>query len=154
MSGNGNNVSAIPMAKQNASEQVENELSKNSLRSSKVTSEIDFLKRMKLKKYIASVAGTDAALKEIVEFQSADDERIQQIYAKLIKMYKESEAEKKAAATDTKGEVGRTARNAMSNIYSQFGYRDLFSIASVIAEIQRVRAENEDILSSVKGLFT
>lgn len=149
MSGNGN-ISAIPMAKQNASEQIENDLSKNSLRSSKVTSEIDFLKRMKLKKYIASVA--DGALKEIVEFQSADDERIQKIYAKLIKMYKDAEAEKKSAALDPS--VGRTARNAMSNIYSQFGYKDLYEIASVISEIQRVRSENEDIMSSVKTLFT
>ena len=37
-------VHAIPMSKQNASEQVENDLGKE-LKSSKITSEIDFLKK-------------------------------------------------------------------------------------------------------------
>ena len=145
-------VNAIPMAKQTKEEVVENDLGKT-LKSSKITSEIDFLKRMKLKKYISSLAGVAGTpLKEIVDFQSTDDERIQKIYAKLIQMYKAAEAEKAAAATDPA--TPRTARNVMSNIYSQFGYKELYEIASVISEIQRVKTENEDIMSSVKSILT
>ena len=79
-------VHAIPMAKQNASEQVENDLGKT-LKSSKITSEIDFLKRMKLKQQISKEAKDDPSLKAIADFQSADDKRIQDCYAKLIKIY-------------------------------------------------------------------
>ena len=150
MSGNGN-ISAIPMAKQ-SSETVENDLGKT-LKSSKITSAIDFLKRMKLKKYISSLAGVAGTpLKEIVDFQSTDDERIQKIYAKLIQMYTAAEAEKAAAVAEPA--TPRTARNVLSNLYAQFGYKDLYEIAAVIAEIQRVKSENEDIMSSVKGIMT
>ena len=45
-------VNAIPMAKQTKEEVVENDLGKT-LKSSKITSEIDFLKRMKLKQQIS-----------------------------------------------------------------------------------------------------
>lgn len=145
-------VNAIPMAKQTASETVENDLGKT-LASTKVTSEIDFLKRMKLRKQITQYIGTtpsaeDATLKEIADFQSADDKRIQDVYAKLIKMYQAAEAEKAG------GTAERKARNEMANIYAQFGYKDLYQIAAVIAEIKRVKTENEDIMSTVTKVLT
>jgi hypothetical protein len=40
----------------------------------------------------------------------------------------------------------------MANIYAQFGYKDLYQIAAIVAEIQRVKQENEDIMSTVKGI--
>ena len=40
----------------------------------------------------------------------------------------------------------------MANIYAQFGYKDLYQIAAVIAEIQRVKSENEDIMSTVNKI--
>ena len=46
-------VNAIPMAKQTKEEVIENDLGKT-LKSSKITSEIDFLKRMKLKQQISA----------------------------------------------------------------------------------------------------
>ena len=40
----------------------------------------------------------------------------------------------------------------MANIYAQFGYKDLYQIAAVIAEIKRVKQENLDIMSTVDGI--
>ena len=144
-------VNAIPMAKQTKEEVVENDLGKT-LKSSKITSEIDFLKRMKLKQQIAREATGDASLKAIAEFQSADDKRIQEVYAKLIAMYQAAEAEKNAAALNPGAPITRERRNILSNLYAQFGYKDLYEIAAVIAEIKRVKQENEDIMSSVNTI--
>ena len=139
------NVQAVPMAKQSTSDSLENDLSKT-LTSSKITSEIDFLKRMKLKAQIAGYEGATEDVKAISKFESADDKRVQNNYVKLIKLYNDSESEKK----DTP--LVRTKRNELSNIYSVFGFNDLYSIASTISEIERVRSANEDILSVVKSL--
>ena len=146
-------INAIPMAKQTKEEVVENDLGKT-LKSSKITSEIDFLKRMKLKQQIAKDASDDdegKILKSIANFQSADDKRIQDVYAKLIKLYQNAEEEKERAARDPS--TARTNRNILSNIYAQFGYKDLYEIAAVVAEIKRVKQENEDIMSSVNTIF-
>ena len=148
-------VNAIPMAKQTKEEVVENDLNQKSLKSSKITSEIDFLKRMKLKQQISKevkdVDTDDArALLAISSFQSADDKRIQEVYAKLIAMYQAAEAEKKAAVTNPA--TARTDRNILSNLYAQFGYKDLYEIAAIISEIKRVKQENEDIMSSVNTI--
>jgi hypothetical protein len=144
-------VNAIPMAKQTKEEVVENDLGKT-LKSSKITSEIDFLKRMKLKQQISKEATGDPSLKAIADFQSADDKRIQTVYAKLIKIYENAEKEKEAAARDPA--TARTNRNVLANIYAQFGYKDLYEIAAVVAEIKRVKQENEDIMSSVNTIFS
>jgi len=144
-------VNAIPMAKQNAAEQVENDLGKT-LKSSKITSEIDFLKRMKLKQTISKEAKDDPTLKAIADFQSADDKRIQDVYAKLIKIYQNAEVEKEKATRDPT--TARTNRNTLANIYATFGYRDLYEIASVVSEIKRVKQENEDVMSSVNTIFS
>ena len=126
MSGNGN-VQAIPMAKQNASETIENDLGKK-LKSSPITSEIDFLKKMKLKTQlmdsVTRSALSDAEKKSIIaisSFQSADDKRIQTVYS-------------------------------LSNVYAQFGYRDLYDIAATIAEIKRTVTENRDIMGAVDSI--
>jgi tRNA U38,U39,U40 pseudouridine synthase TruA len=95
-------IEAIPMAKQTKQETVENDLG-TELKSSKIVSEIDFLKKMKLKAKLASSAGTDdagKALKRIAEFQSEDDLRIQEVYSKLIVKYQQAETEKKRAVTN------------------------------------------------------
>ena len=144
-------INAIPMAKQTKEEVVENDLGKT-LKSSKITSEIDFLKRMKLKQQISKEAKDDPSLKAIADFQSADDKRIQSVYAKLIKIYENAEEEKAAAVKDPA--TARTNRNILSNIYAQFGYKDLYEIAAVVAEIKRVKQENEDIMSSVNTIFS
>ena len=144
-------VNAIPMAKQTKEEVIENDLGKT-LKSSKITSEIDFLKRMKLKQQISQHATSDPSLKAIADFQSSDDKRIQEVYAKLIAMYQASESEKQAAAANPTAPVSREKRNILANLYATFGYRDLYEIASVISEIKRVQNENIDIMSSVNTI--
>jgi len=158
MSGNGN-ISAIPMAKQSASETIENDLGRH-LKSSPITSEIDFLKKMKLKTQLMdSVKNSSLSAKEkdsltaIAKFQSNDDKRIQETYSKLIKVYQDAEAEKNDKDSNKPGEVVRTKRNELSNLYSQFGYRDLYDIASTISEIQRTVVENRDIMGAVDGFY-
>ena len=144
-------VNAIPMAKQTKEEVVENDLGKT-LKSSKITSEIDFLKRMKLKQQISTNAGTDPSLNAIADFQSSDDKRIQEVYAKSIAMYQAAEAEKQAASLNPGAPMTREKRNILANLYAQFGYKDLYEIAAVVAEIKRVKQENEDIMSSVNTI--
>ena len=70
------NVQAVPMAKKSTSDSLENDMGK-SLTSTKITSEIDFLKRMKLKAQIAGYAGATEDVKAISKFESADDKRVQ-----------------------------------------------------------------------------
>ena len=141
------NISAIPMASKSKSDQIENELGEK-LVSTKITSEIDYLKKMKLRSYLQT-NGSDE-IKAIASFQSAYDKRKEQTYCKLIKLYKESESEEKRELEGTK--PGRAKRNEMANIYATFGYEDLYSIACVISEIQRVKQSNKNVLSIVENI--
>ena len=141
------NIQAIPMAKKSASDQIENELGEH-LSTSKITSEIDYLKKMKLRSYLMA-NGSDET-KAIASFQSQDDKRKEQVYVKLIKLYKDSEKEEK---DELDGKTpGRAKRNEMANIYATFGYEDLYSIACVISEIQRVKQSNKNVLSIIESI--
>ena len=137
------NISAIPMASKSKSDQIENELGEK-LVSTKITSEIDYLKKMKLRSYLQT-NGTPEA-KAIASFQSQDDKRKEQTYVKLIALYKAAEVEEK------EGKPERVKRNEMSNIYATFGYEDLYSIACVISEIQRVKQSNKNVISIVDNV--
>ena len=139
------NVQAVPMAKKSTSDSLENDMGKT-LTSTKITSEIDFLKRMKLKAQIAGYGGASEDVKAIAQFESTDDKRVQDNYVKLIRLYNAAEKEKEDTPTV------RTKRNELSNLYSVFGFSDLYSIASTISEIERVRSSNDDIISVVNSL--
>ena len=141
------NISAVPMAKKSASDQIENELGEK-LVSTKITSEIDYLKKMKLRSYLQT-NGTPEA-KAIASFQSQDDKRKEQTYVKLIALYKAAEDEEKKELNNEK--PGRVKRNEMSNVYATFGYSDLYSIACVVSEIQRVKQSNKNVLSIVENI--
>ena len=142
-----NNISAIPMSKKSASDQIENELGEK-LVSTKITSEIDYLKKMKLRSYLQT-NGSDEA-KAIASFQSQDDKRKEQTYVKLINLYKKAEDEEKDELAGKN--PGRVKRNEMSNVYATFGYSDLYSIACDISEIQRVKQSNKNVLSIVENI--
>ena len=142
------NIQAIPMAKKSASDQIENELGEH-LSTSKITSEIDYLKKMKLRSYLQTHGASDE-VKAIASFQSQDDKRKEEIYVKLIKLYKDAEKEEK---DELDGKTpGRAKRNEMSNVYATFGYQDLYSIACVISEIQRVKQSNKNVLSIIESI--
>ena len=141
------NISAIPMASKSKSDQIENELGEK-LVSTKITSEIDYLKKMKLRSYLQT-NGNDQ-VKAIAAFQSADDKRKEETYVKLIKLYKAAEDEERRELNNEN--PGRVKRNEMSNIYATFGYEDLYSIACVVSEIQRVKQSNKNVLSIVENI--
>ena len=141
------NISAIPMASKSKSDQIENELGEK-LVSTKITSEIDYLKKMKLRSYLQT-NGTPEA-KAIASFQSQDDKRKEQTYVKLIKLYKDAEDEEKNELAEKN--PGRAKRNEMASIYATFGYEDLYSIACVISEIQRVKQSNKNVISIVDNV--
>ena len=141
------NIQAIPMAKKSASDQIENELGEH-LSTSKITSEIDYLKKMKLRSYLQT-HGSDEA-KAIASFQSQDDKRKEKTYVKLIELYKSAEREEQ---DELEGKTKtRAKRNQMSSIYASFGYEDLYSIACVISEIQRVKQSNKNVLSIIESI--
>ena len=142
-----NNISAIPMASKSKSDQIENELGEK-LVSTKITSEIDYLKKMKLRSYLQT-NGSDEA-KAIASFQSQDDKRKEQTYVKLINLYKEAEKEEKRELN--KENPGRVKINEMANIYATFGYENLYEISCVISEIQRVKQSNKNVLSIVDSI--
>ena len=144
-----NNVSAIPMASKSKSDQIENELGEK-LVSTKITSEIDYLKKMKLRSYLQQNGSVEA--KAIASFQSQDDKRKEQTYVKLIALYKAAEQEEQDELDPNKSNPGRVKRNEMANIYATFGYEDLYSIACVISEIQRVKQSNKNVLSIVENI--
>ena len=141
------NISAIPMASKSKSDQIENELGEK-LVSTKITSEIDYLKKMKLRSYLQT-NGTEEA-KAIASFQSQDDKRKEQTYVKLIALYKSAEKEEEEELKGNK--PGRVKRNEMSNIYATFGYENLYEIACVVSEIQRVKQSNKNVLSIVENI--
>lgn len=97
-------------------------------------------------------ADEKASIIAISSFQSADDKRIQTVYSQLIKLYQDAETEKNDSTKNVAGAVVRVKRNELSNVYSQFGYRDLYDIAATIAEIKRTVTENRDIMGAVDSL--
>jgi hypothetical protein len=74
------------------------------------------------------------------------------VYSQLIKLYQDAETEKNDSTKNVAGAVVRVKRNELSNVYSQFGYRDLYDIAATIAEIKRTVTENRDIMGAVDSL--
>ena len=93
-----------------------------------------------------------ASITAIAKFQSADDKRIQTVYSQLIKLYQDAEDEKNDADKNPPKGLDRTKRNELSNVYAQFGYRDLYDIAATIAEIKRTVTENRDIMGAVDSI--
>ena len=88
--------------------------------------------------------------KAIASFQSQDDKRKEKTYVKLIALYKAAEKEEQE---ELEGKTpGRNKRNQMANIYATFGYEDLYSIACVISEIQRVKQSNKNVLSIIESI--
>ena len=93
------------ISKRSVVETAEDDLPAN-LKSSRVTSEIDYLKRLKLRSQImANNAAASGSLHEdelaIAGFKSAEDSRLEKYYGKLIILYNKTIAEYKEGE-DTK----------------------------------------------------
>ena len=113
-------------------EKKENEYNPHNLTKSQVNSEIDMLKRIKLRAEIKQLASVnngefvDRNLQEIASFESADDKRIQQFYKGLIELY--NRAHENPSSPDY---------FKLNYFYARMGHISLYEMACKLAENQR-----------------
>ena len=123
------------------------------LKSSDISSEIDFLKRIKLKAQILQSAGVltpeDLAA---ASFESQEDIRKKKFYSKLITLYNKSIGAGKPAPNA--GEILQ-AKKDLAYLYSVYGMKDLYELACDLSKIERTKdtnAEATTVASSILGL--
>ena len=128
-----------------------------------ITSEIDYLKRLKIKAQILSYAGSGSDRisdqeKSIASFKSSEDKRIEKYYSKLIEVYNAStvdlspEKARNPDDSDTKKKLDNKMK--LAYLYSIYGYKDLYQLAHDLSEVERVQNSNEEVkaLSGSLGL--
>ena len=147
-------VEVKEIVKQNAIETAEDDVPRK-LQSSGISSEIDFLKRIKLRAQILNAnvvltaAGKALSVDDIeaVSFESKEDKRKKGYYAKLIKVYNDSVETDITKVTAAKK---LEAKMKLSYLYSIYGMKDLYELACDLSQVERVQESNEEI----KGLST
>jgi hypothetical protein len=155
-------VEVKEIVKQNVIDTAEDEMPSKNLQSSGISSEIDFLKRIKLRAQILSAnVATGGKLSEddiaAVTFESQEDKRKKMYYAKLIKLYDVSVgAEYTAAKRDaTADELKRKmeAKMKIAYLYSIYGMKDLYSLACDLSGIEKTQERNNEIKGMSKSMF-
>ena len=132
------------ISKRSVVETAEDDLPAN-LKSSGVSSEIDYLKRLKLRTQIMVNLKDKSTTPEhkdellIASFKSAEDKRIEKFYGKLINLYNKTVDE----SVDPKTRVG--AKMELAYLYSIYGYKNLYQLAHDLSEVQRVQKSNDEI---------
>jgi len=141
-------VEVKEISKRSVVETAEDDLPAN-LKSTGVSSEIDYLKRLKLRTQImANLKRTGEEARDgtrqdeiaIATFKSAEDTRIEKYYGKLIKLYNRSVDEDSGKKTDK-----LKAKMELAYLYSIYGYKNLYSLAHDLSEVQRVQKSNDEI---------
>ena len=124
-----------------------------------ITSEIDYLKRLKIKAQILSYAGSGSDRisdqeKSIASFKSSEDKRIEKYYSKLIEVYNESTKELDSGAGESEKKKKLDNKMKLAYLYSIYGYKDLYQLAHDLSEVERVQNSNEEVkaLSGSLGL--
>lgn len=123
-----------------------------------ISSEIDYLKRLKIKAQILSLSASGGRVsdeeKAIASFKSSEDKRIEKYYSKLISVYNESTAELASTAGDGDKKKKLDAKMKLAYLYSIYGYKDLYQLAHDLSEVERVQNSNEEVkaLSGSLGL--
>ena len=154
-------VEVKEIIKQNAIETAEDDMPKK-LQSSGISSEIDFLKRIKLRAQILHAnesIGADNKLSvddiEAVSFESKEDKRKKGYYAKLITVYNKSVAPITNPAVPDAGEVAAKlqAKMKLSYLYSIYGMKDLYELACDLSQVERVQESNEEIKGLSSSIF-
>ena len=151
-------VEVKEIIKQNAIETAEDDMPKK-LQSSGISSEIDFLKRIKLRAQILNAnvvltaAGKALSVDDIeaVSFESKEDKRKKGYYAKLIKVYNDSVETDAAKVTAAKK---LEAKMKLSYLYSIYGMKDLYELACDLSQVERVQESNEEIKGLSTSIFT
>ena len=154
-------VEVKEIVKQNAIETAEDDMPRK-LQSSGISSEIDFLKRIKLRAQILSANVTIAASSGVklytddiaaVSFESKEDKRKKQYYAKLIKVYNDSVAPADPLNPD-EVKAKLQAKMKLSYLYSIYGMKDLYELACDLSQVERVQESNEEIKGLSSSIFT
>ena len=156
-------VEVKEIVKQNAIETAEDDLPRK-LQNSGISSEIDFLKRIKLRAQIltsaASLVGTVNKLSDddiaAVSFESKEDKRKKSYYSKLITVYNSSVAPLTTPAAPNPAEVKAKleAKMKLSYLYSIYGMKDLYELACDLSQVERVQESNEEIKGLSTSIFT
>ena len=145
-------VEVKEISKRSVVETAEDDLPAN-LKSSGITSEIDYLKRLKLRSQImANNAAASGSLHAdelaIAGFKSAEDSRLEKYYGKLIILYNKTIAE--YGVDPAKKKAVMQAKMELAYLYSIYGYKNLYQLAHDLSEVERVQNSNDEI----KGLTT
>ena len=126
----------------------------NKLRSSGISSEIDFLKRIKLKAQILQSALAlkgDASLElakaDIVaaKFESHEDIRKKKYYQKLIELYEQT--------SDSDATKKLDAKKDLAYLYSVYGMKDLYELACDLSNIERTTETNSEATTVSKTIL-
>jgi hypothetical protein len=141
--------------KPNAVESAEDDMP-DRMKSSDISSEIDFLKRIKLKAQILASANTlksadpeyrispdDVAA---ASFESQEDKRKKKFYSKLIKLYNDS-------INTTDADLKLKAKKDLAYLYSVYGMKDLYELACDLSKIQRTQEHNTEALSVSENIL-
>ena len=123
-----------------------------------IHSEIDYLKRLKLRSQIAasSISGGGLSTQElaIAKFKSAEDTRIERYYCNLITVYNASVVNITDPEDRTAKQNKLDAKMKLAYLYSIYGYKNLYSLAHDLSEVERVQKSNDEIkeLSNILGV--
>ena len=144
------------ISKRSVVETAEDDLPAN-LKSSGITSEIDYLKRLKLRSQImannATGGGLHADELAIAKFKSAEDTRLEKYYGKLIILYNKTiKAPVGAELTDGEKAAIMQAKMELAYLYSIYGYKNLYQLAHDLSEVERVQNSNEEIKGLTKSM--
>ena len=149
------------IVKHNPVERQEDEMP-DKMKSSGITSEIEFLKRIKLKaqilaadKQISVGGGTGLPQDDVAaaSFESAEDKRKKKFYAKLIDLYKLSTGEPTKLVRTVTPDKKLDAKMKLAYMYSVYGMKDLYELACDLARIEATQESNAEITKLSDSLF-
>ena len=116
------------------------------LKSSDISSEIDFLKRIKLKAQILQSANSLSAADPkyrisnedvaAASFESQEDKRKKKFYSQLITLYNKTTSDDAA--------VKLAAKKDLAYLYSVYGMKDLYELACDLSNIERTTETNKE----------
>ena len=151
-------VEVKEISKRSMVETAEDDLPAN-LKSSGITSEIDYLKRLKLRSQIMANNATGGGLHAdeiaIAKFKSAEDTRLEKYYGQLINLYNKTIVEH--GDDDAKRKVVMQSKMELAYLYSIYGYKNLYQLAHDLSEVERVQKSNNEIknlTNDMKDAFT
>ena len=139
-------VEVKEISKRSVVETAEDDLPAN-LKSSGITSEIDYLKRLKLRSQIMANNATGGGLHAdeiaIAKFKSAEDTRLEKYYGQLINLYNKTIVEH--GDDDAKRKAVMQSKMELAYLYSIYGYKNLYQLAHDLSEVERVQRSNNEI---------